>query len=120
MYSQGVDSGGTERPRSACDARALAANDAFERDGRFETEAGYGLAAFGGRGLMRPFAGLSLSEAGNRTWRSGVRWSLGPAFGVEGAIREAGNDNAAEHEIGLGDDALTGRHEVVPRRGEFH
>ena len=34
---------------------------------------------------------------------SGVRWILGPdmAFGVEGALREAGNDNAAEHEIGF-------------------
>ena len=50
---------------------------------------------------MTPFAGLSLSDAGNRTWRSGVRWTLGPdvAFGVEGALRESGNDNAAEHEI---------------------
>ena len=52
---------------------------------------------------MTPFAGLSLSGAGNRPWRSGVRWTLGPAvaFGVEGALREAGNDNAAEHEIGF-------------------
>ena len=48
---------------------------------------------------MTPFAGLSLSDAGDRTWRTGVRWTLGPdtAFGVEGSLREAGNDNAAEH-----------------------
>ena len=99
----GADSGGAERLWSARDARALAANDAFEPGGRLEAEAGYGLGAFGGRGLMTPFAGLSLSDAGNRTWRSGVRWTLGPdmAFGVEGALREAANDDAAEHEIGF-------------------
>ena len=99
----GADSGGAERLWSARDARGLAANDTFEPAGRLDAEAGYGLGAFGGRGLMTPFAGLSLSDAGNRTWRSGVRWALGPdvAFGVEGALREAGNDNAAEHEIGF-------------------
>ena len=71
--------------------------------GRLDAEAGYGLGAFGGRGVMTPFAGLSLSDAGVRTWRSGVRWTLGPdlSFGVEGASREAGNENAAEHEIGF-------------------
>ena len=99
----GADSGGAERLWSARDARALAANDAFEPAGRLAAEAGYGLAAFGGRGLMTPFAGLSLSEAGNRTWRTGVRWTLGPevTFGVEGARREAGNDNAPDHGIQL-------------------
>ena len=99
----GADSGGAERLWSARDARALAANDAFEPAGRLAAEAGYGLAAFGGRGLMTPFAGLSLSDAGNRTWRSGVRWTLEPdlSFGVESALRETGNDNAAEHEVGF-------------------
>ena len=99
----GADTGGAERLWSARDARALAANDTFEPAGRLDAEAGYGLGAFAGRGLMTPFAGLSLSDAGSRTWRSGVRWTLGPdlAFGVEGALREAGNDTAAEHEVGF-------------------
>ena len=99
----GADSGGAERLWGLRDARGLAANDAFEPAGRMNAEAGYGLAAFGGRGLMTPFAGLALSDAGNRTWRSGVRWTLGPdiAFGVEGALREAGNDNPGEREIGF-------------------
>ena len=99
----GADSGGAERLWSARDARGLAANDAFEPAGRLDAEVGYGLGAFDGRGLMRPFAGLALSDAGSRTWRSGVRWTLGPdvAFGVEGALREAANDNPAEHEIGF-------------------
>ena len=97
----GADSGDAERLWSARDARALAANDAFEPAGHLEAEAGYGLGAFGGRGLMAPFAGLSLSDAGNRTWRTGVRWTLGPdvAFGVEGNLREAANDNAGEHGV---------------------
>ena len=99
----GADSGGAEGLWSARDARGLAANDAFEPVGRLDTEVGYGLGAFDGRGLMTSFAGLSLSDAGNRTWRSGVRWRLGPdvAFGIEGALREAGNDDAGEHEIGF-------------------
>ena len=100
----GADTGGAERLWSARDARGLGArDDSFEPAGRLEAEAGYGLGAFGGRGVMTPFAGLALSDAGNRTWRGGVRWTLGPtvAFGVEGALRETANDNAAEHEIGF-------------------
>ena len=97
----GTDSGGAERLWGLGDARGLAANDSFEPAGRLDAEAGYGLGAFGG--LMTPFAGLALSDAGDRTWRTGVRWTLGPdlSFGVEGTLREAVNDNAAEHEIGF-------------------
>ena len=42
-----------------------------------------------------PFVGLALAETGGRTWRSGVRWTLGPdvAFGVEGTLRKAAYDN---------------------------
>ena len=99
----GADSGNAEQLWGVRDARGLAANDGFEPAGRLDAEAGWGFGAFGGRGLMTPFAGLSLSDAGNRTWRTGVRWSLGPdmAFGVEGALREAANDNWAEHEMGF-------------------
>ena len=52
---------------------------------------------------MMPFAGLSLSDAGNRAWRTGVRWTLGPdlSFGVEGSLREAANDNPATHGFGF-------------------
>ena len=99
----GADSGGAERLWSARDARGLAGNENFEPAGRLDTEAGWGFGAFGGRGLMTPFAALSLSDAGSRTWRSGVRWRLGPdlAFGIEGALREAANDDAPEHEVGF-------------------
>ena len=99
----GADSGNAERLWGLGDARGLAANDGFEPAGRLDAEAGWGFGAFGGRGLATPFAGLSLSDAGERTWRSGVRWTLGPdtAFGVEGRLREAVNDNAGEHGIGF-------------------
>ena len=97
----GADSGNAERLWGLADARGLAGNDGFEPAGRLDAEAGWGFGAFGGRGLATPFAGLSLSDAGERTWRSGVRWTLGPdtAFGVEGSLREAANDNEAEHGV---------------------
>ena len=97
----GADSGNAERLWGLGEARGLAANDGFEPAGRLDAEAGWGFGAFGGRGLATPFAGLSLSDAGERTWRTGVRWTLGPdtAFGVEGSLREAANDNEAEHGV---------------------
>ena len=82
---------------------ALPATRASSRPGVSTPRLGWGFGAFGGRGLATPFAGLSLSEAGERTWRSGVRWTLGRdlAFGVEGRLREAANDNAGEHGVML-------------------
>ena len=95
----GAASGGAERLWSLRDARQFAANDAFDPAGRLDAEAGYGFGAFGGRGLMTPYAGLALSETGARAWRTGVRWTLGPgvAFGVEGTRSEPANDDAPEH-----------------------
>ncbi len=60
---------------------------------------GYGLGAFGGRGLITPYTGLALSETSGRAWRTGVRWTLGPgvAFGVEGTRGEPANDDPPEH-----------------------
>ena len=99
----GADTGGAERLWGLRDARGLAGDDSFEPAGRLDTEAGWGFVAFGGRGLMMPFAWLSLSDAGNRAWRTGVRWTLGPdlSFGVEGSLREAANDNPATHGFGF-------------------
>ena len=99
----GADTGGAERLWGLRDARGLAGDDSFEPAGRLDTEAGWGFGAFGGRGLMMPFARLSLSDAGNRAWRTGVRWTLGPdlSFGVEGSLREAANDNPATHGFGF-------------------
>ena len=40
--------------------------------GRLDAEAGYGLGALGGRAVMTLLAELALSEAGDRTWRTGA------------------------------------------------
>ena len=96
----GAAEGGAERLWSVPDARGIAANDAFDSQGRLEAEAGYGLGAFGGAGVMTPYVGLGLSGAGDgagdRAWRTGVRWTVGPdiAFGLEGTRSEPANDDA--------------------------
>ena len=97
----GAASGGSGRLWAIDDAGGFAANDGFDPAGRLEAETAYGLTAFGGHGAMTPFAGLALSEAGSRTWRSGIRWTLGPriAFGVEGTRREAASENTPDHGI---------------------
>ena len=80
---------------SLADARALEpGGEGFEASRRLEAELGYGLGAFGGRGLSTPYAGLSLGEGGGRTWRSGVRFSFGQAFNfeLEGTRSETGDD----------------------------
>ena len=99
----GAADGGPERLWSVRDARGLAANDEFDPAGRLDAEAGYGLGAFGGRGLITPYAGLALSEGGDRAWRSGVRWTLGTdvTFGLEGTRREPANGGAPEQGIAL-------------------
>ena len=96
--SWGAVSGGAQRLWEAGDARGLAPDQAFEPAGSLQAEAGWGLASFGGRGLMTPVAGLAISASGERTWSSGVRWTLGPdlAFGVEGTMHQAAGGGAAE------------------------
>ena len=97
----GADTGGAERLWGLRDARGLAGNENVEPAGRLDAEAGWGFEAFGGRGLMTPFAGLTLSEEGDRSWRTGVRWTLQPdlSLGVEATLREAANDNPGEHGV---------------------
>ena len=52
-------------------------------------------------GLVTPYAGLSLGEGSNRTWRAGTRWQVAPeaTFGPEAAREEdhgeEGPSNAA-------------------------
>ena len=92
----GAASSGVERLWSLEDARGLAANEEFEAERRLNAELGYGLGAFGGRGLATPYAGVSLADGGGRTWRTGVRLSLGQGLAVslEGTREEAANDDA--------------------------
>ena len=95
----GTPSSGVERLWSARNAAGLVRDDDFEAERRLEGEVGYGLGAFGERGVVTPYAGLGLAEAGDRTWRAGARWSLAPhlAMSLDGARREPANDDAPEH-----------------------
>ena len=97
----GTPSSGVERLWSARDAAGLASGGEFEAERRLEAQLGYGFGAFGGRGLVTPYAGLGLAEAGDRTWRAGARWSLAPdlAMSLDGTRREPADDDAPEHGV---------------------
>ena len=99
----GSASGGTERLWSLADARGLAPDGEFEAGSRLDAEAGYGLGGPDGLGLVTPYAGLTLSGAGERTWRLGARWQVAPAvtLGLEGTRAEAANDDAPAHGLML-------------------
>ena len=59
--------------------RGVAAAEAADRTapaGRVETEVGYGLPAFDGGGVLRPYTGLSLTDE-SRDWLAGARFRMG-------------------------------------------
>ena len=97
----GTPSSGVDRLWSARDAAGLAPGGEFEAERRLEAELGYGLGAFGGHGVVTPYAGLGLAEAGDRTWRAGARWSLAPhlAMSLDATRREPANDDGPEHGV---------------------
>ena len=75
-----------------------AASDAHAR---VNAEVGYGLAAFGGRGRLTPWAGTDLASGEERTWRAGMRLELRRNFAL--SLQGSRRDNARggpEHEIG--------------------
>ena len=92
----GTPSSGVDRLWSARDAAGLAPGGEFEAESRLEGEIGYGFGAFGGRGVVTPYAGLSLAGSG-RAWRLGARWNVAPdvTFGLEGTRSEPANDDEA-------------------------
>ena len=95
----GVASSGAERLWSLSDARGVEpGGGAFEASRSLEARIGYGLDAFGGRGLSTPYAGLSLADGGGSTWHAGVGWSLGPTLNLdlEGTRSETG-DESSDH-----------------------
>ena len=59
------------------DATNPAPHDSLARS--LDAEVGYGLAAFGGRGLLAPFGSVSLDSDDGRAYRLGGRLTLGPA-----------------------------------------
>ncbi len=92
--SFGAASSGVERLWSQHGAAELAPDGNFEPAGRLEAEVGYGLGAFDGRGVHTPYAGVSLSNAGERIWRLGWRLNLGPDATLEvvGTRRNSADD----------------------------
>ena len=63
---------------------------------RMSGELGYGLSAFGGRGVLTPYFGFSLSEQGTQEYRTGARLRVASAldFTLQGTRRErSGHDN---------------------------
>ena len=91
-----------ERLWSARDASALGSDDEFEARGRVEMDAGYGFGLPGNRGVLTPYAGLTLGDGGARTARTGTRWKLGPdaVVGLE-ATRQASGAGEADNELML-------------------
>ena len=92
----------TERLWSAHDATALGADGEFEADSRLAMDAGYGIGLAGNRGVLTPYAGLTLGDSGSRTVRTGTRWQLSPdtVVSVE-ATRQASDASDADNELML-------------------
>ena len=97
--SWGAATSGVDRLWSIRDTSRLTPNSDPEPGGRLEAEIGYGMGMPGGRGVLTPYAGLSLSNDGERTYRLGGRWNVGPAFSInlEGDRREHADDGSPEH-----------------------
>jgi hypothetical protein len=97
--SWGTVASGTDRLWTIPDTRHLAPNRDFEPGGRLEAEIGYGVGMSGGRGVLTPYTGISLSNDDERTYRLGGRWNVGPAFSInlEGDRREHADDGSPEH-----------------------
>ena len=92
----------TERLWSAHDARALGADSEFEADSRLAIDAGYGFGLPGNRGVLTPYAGMTLGDAGHRAMRTGTRWQVSPdaTFGLE-ASRQASDAGKADNQLML-------------------
>ena len=91
-----------ERLWSARDARALGGDSEFEAGSRLAIDAGYGFGLAHRRGVLTPYAGLTLGDAGNRTVRTGTRWQLGPdaMVALEGS-RQASRAGEADNQLML-------------------
>ncbi len=74
-----------------------------ERDygARMDLRLGYGLPAFGGRGLLTPYSELTFGDSA-RNYRLGMEWELGALFELNlTGERHESSDGAADHAIML-------------------
>ena len=65
-------------------------------------DAGYGVGLPGNRGVLTPYAGMTLGDAGARTMRTGTRWQLSPdvVVGLE-ATRQTSDAGEAANQVRL-------------------
>ena len=78
----------------------LGGND--QAGGRVEAEIGYGLAVFGASGVLTPYAGALLTDAGANSLSVGGRLQIAPAFEVSiEALRSESADVEAAPDYGL-------------------
>ena len=98
----GDPASGAGRLWSARDARELDPSRAFDAEARLDAEMGYGFAVPHGRGLVTPYAGLTLADEGAGTYRAGARWDFAPgaALGIEGT-RSADDSHSIELRVRL-------------------
>ena len=75
--------------------------DGEEPEARLVLDAGWGLAALSGRGLLTPYSGLELSEGGSRTYRLGSRVAIDSVFNIDLAANRTEDGGRPEHGIGL-------------------
>ena len=92
----------TERLWSAQKPGELGGDSEFEAASRLEMDAGYGFGLPHGRGVLTPYAGLALGEAGERTVRAGTRWQFGPdvVVGLD-ATRQTSDASEAANQLKL-------------------
>jgi hypothetical protein len=91
-----------DRLWSAHDARELGADSEFEADSRIAIDTGYGFGLPHGHGVLTPYTGMTLGDAGTRTMRAGTRWQLSPdvVVGLE-ATRQTSDAGEDANELRL-------------------
>ena len=99
----GAASGGAERLWQVASAGDLPAGSAAAGALRVDAELSHGEELWGGSGLLTPYAGVSVTDTGARTWRAGARATVAPglSLGVEGTRDEPAAGAAAEHTVAL-------------------
>ena len=82
---------------SVRDAAELERDSEFEATGSLAMDAGYGFGLGSRRGVLTPYAGMTLGDGDSRTVRSGARWQLNPdaVFGLEASQQSSGAEGPA-------------------------
>ena len=101
--SWGNAQSGTSQLWSINDAGALPGEREFEAGRHLDAEVGYGVAGPNQTGLVTPFVGMRLGDAGGRGWRTGARWKLSNAasLGLEGTLEESPDNASPTHAVRL-------------------